>query len=86
MQGSENYCNFVSLIIETMRTTIILTFLVVFVAFILLSVRVLLKKNGHFSSEHISENKKMREKGIGCATSQDRQAQRKQKALDVNQL
>ncbi len=45
-------------------------------AFVLLSVRVILKKNGRFSSQHISENKRMREKGIHCATSQDREAQR----------
>lgn len=46
-------------------------------AMLLLSVRVLLKKNGKFSSQHISENKRMRQDGIHCATSQDRQARRK---------
>ena len=54
---------------------------------ILLAVRVILKKNGKFSSEHISENKRMREDGIHCATSQDREARKKaKKKLDVNQL
>ncbi len=45
-------------------------------AFVLLCVRILLKKNGRFSSQHISENKRMRERGIHCATSQDREARR----------
>ena len=46
---------------------------------ILLAVRVILKKNGKFSSEHISKNKRMREDGIHCATSQDREARKKAK-------
>lgn len=44
------------------------------VAFALLSIRIILKKNGSFSSQHISENKVMRRRGIHCATSQDREA------------
>lgn len=46
-------------------------------AMLLLSVRIILKKNGKFSSQHISENKRMRQDGIHCATSQDREARRK---------
>lgn len=42
-------------------------------AFVLLCVRIILKKNGRFSSQHISENKRMRDRGIHCATSQDRE-------------
>ena len=57
------------------------------VGFILLCVRVILKKDGKFSSEHISENKRMRKDGIHCATSQDREARRNaKKKLDTNQL
>ncbi|MBR1787516.1 MAG: hypothetical protein IJ756_10215 [Paludibacteraceae bacterium] len=58
-----------------MFLNIIIVILIVLIAVILLSVRILLVKNGSFHSEHISANKKMRENGIGCATSQDRQAQ-----------
>lgn len=47
------------------------------VAMLLLSVRVLIKKNGRFSSQHISENKRMKQDGIHCATSQDREARRR---------
>lgn len=56
-------------------------------AMVLLCIRVLLKKNGKFSSQHIAENKKMRERGIHCATSQDREARRAaQSKIDVNAL
>jgi hypothetical protein len=44
---------------------------------LLLSIRVVLKKNGRFSSQHISESKAMRQQGIHCATAQDREARKK---------
>jgi hypothetical protein len=54
---------------------------------LLLSVRVILKKNGKFSSQHISENKRMRQDGIHCANSQDREARRKNtNKIDVQNL
>jgi hypothetical protein len=50
-------------------------------------VRIILKKDGKFSSQHISENKRMREDGIHCATSQDRAARRnKTTKIDVHQM
>ena len=53
------------------------------IAVLLLSVGVLLRKDGQFRSEHISNNARMREDGIHCATSQDRAARKKQK-LKIN--
>ena len=56
-------------------------------AMVLLCVRIILKKDGKFSSQHISENKRMREDGIHCATSQDREARRnKTTKIDVRQM
>ncbi len=56
-------------------------------AFALLSIRIILKKDGTFSSQHISENKLMRKRGIHCATSQDREAQRAQeKKIHIKNL
>jgi len=56
-------------------------------SFILLSVRIILKKNGRFRSMHISDSKAMRERGIGCVQSQDRQArQDKRTKIDVKNL
>ncbi len=56
-------------------------------AVLLLSVRIIFKRGGRFSSQHISESKAMRERGITCATSQDR-LQRKAagRRLDVKNL
>lgn len=66
---------------------IIITIACIAIAVILLCIRVMIKKNGTFSSEHISENKRMKQDGIHCATSQDREARRKNKhQLDVNEL
>lgn len=54
------------------------TFVVVLVAILLLGIRVFFSKNGKFPNTHIGNSKAMRDKGIGCATSQDREAQHKQ--------
>lgn len=70
-----------------MNITIILTIGVLVVAFLLLAVRILLKKNGRFSSEHIGENRRMRQDGISCAAAQDRKAQQASpRKIDVKQL
>ena len=66
---------------------IIIVISVLIVAFLLLSIRVILKKNGRFSSQHISENRRMREDGIHCATSQDREARRKNtNKIDIHKI
>lgn len=57
---------------------------VVAVAVLLLCVKVLLKRNGSFSSQHIHDSKAMRERGIHCVIDQDREA-RKKSALAVNE-
>ena len=54
---------------------------------LLLCVRVVIRKNGKFSSQHISENKRMKQDGIHCATSQDRQARRKNtNKIDIKKI
>ena len=66
---------------------VLITIAAVAVAILLLCVRVLTKEDGKFSSEHISENKRMRQDGIHCATSQDREARRQaNKKLKVDEL
>lgn len=66
---------------------IIVVILIVAVAIILLCVRIIIKKDGKFSSQHISENKRMRQDSIHCATSQDREARRnKVNKIDVRQM
>mgnify|MGYP006903489034 CR=1 FL=1 len=43
-------------------------------AFVLLSVKVLLKKGGKFSSQHVHDNPGLRKQGIHCVLDQDREA------------
>jgi len=63
------------------------TLVAVAAAVVLLSVRVLLRKGGRFSSQHVSQNRLMKSRGIGCAVSQDREERRKAGAkIDVKQL
>jgi len=70
----------------TIKSILIITGLLI-AAFVLLSVRVIFKKNGRFRSMHISDSKAMRERGIGCVQSQDRNARRQNpNKIDVNSL
>lgn len=56
-------------------------------AFLLLSVCLIFKKGGRFHSMHISDSRAMRERGIGCVQSQDRNARKSNPhKLQVNQL
>lgn len=67
--------------------TMLLIMALVGLAVILLSIRVIVKKNGRFSSQHISQNKRMRERGIHCAVTQDREAKKSAaKKLNVKEM
>ena len=59
------------------KMKLILVIGIVALSLLLLSIRVVLKKNGLFSSQHISERKVMQQQGIHCATAQDREARKK---------
>ena len=59
-----------------MLKTILITLLIVAISMVFLSVKVILKKNGRFPNTHVSGNKAMRERGIGCMQSQDREARK----------
>ncbi|MBQ8833050.1 MAG: hypothetical protein IJ000_06115 [Paludibacteraceae bacterium] len=58
---------------------ILLAILAIGIAILLLSLGVILRKDHKFRSEHISQNQRMRQDGIHCATSQDREARKKEK-------
>jgi hypothetical protein len=47
----------------------------------LLSVQILLKKNGQFVKTHVSQSKEMRKRGIGCVQSQDFAARHRQRPV-----
>ena len=66
---------------------ILLAIGVVMAAMLLLCVGVILRKDHSFRSQHIHENKKMKEDKIHCAISEDKLEQRKKnKQIDVNNL
>lgn len=60
-----------------MLNTILISLLIVAVCFALLGIRMLLQKGGLFPNGHVSGNKALRDKGINCVQSQDREAQQK---------
>jgi len=57
-----------------MWVTLLAAVVLLALAFSALGIRILLKKNGFFPQTKIGHNKKMREKGIECAFSQDYKA------------
>ena len=59
-----------------MWKTFLTVALLLLAAVALLSVNILLKKNGKFPNIHVGNNPAMRKRGIGCVESQDRQAQK----------
>ena len=52
----------------------LLSLALVAVAFALLSVKVIIKKGGKFSSQHVHDNPGLRKQGIHCVLDQDREA------------
>lgn len=62
-----------------MLDTILITLLIVAICIVLLGIKVFFVKGGKFPNGHVSGNKAMREKGIGCAQSQDREARKKRR-------
>lgn len=57
-----------------MIETIIITVLIVAICLALLAINIIFKKNGRFPNTHVSGSKAMRQRGIGCVQSQDREA------------
>ena len=59
-----------------MWKTFLTVILFLLAAVALLSVSILLKKNGKFPNIHVGSNPAMRKHGVGCVESQDKQAQK----------
>lgn len=68
-----------------MLDTLLITLLIVAICVALLGVKVFFVKGGKFPNGHVSGNKAMRERGIGCIQSQDREARRKPR-FSINEL
>lgn len=55
---------------------------IVFIAILLMSVRVFFTKEGKFPSLHIGDSKPLQERGIHCATSQDAEMSRRESPVE----
>lgn len=64
-----------------MIETLLLSVLIIAIATALLLVKVIVRKNGRFTSQHIHDSKAMRERGIHCVLEQDREARKNGKAF-----
>ncbi|MBR2318610.1 MAG: hypothetical protein IKA52_02940 [Bacteroidaceae bacterium] len=67
-----------------MFKTLLFTLLIIAISVALLSITIIIKKNGRFPNIHIGGNKNMRKRGIKCAQSQDRDA-RKENPMAVKE-
>lgn len=57
--------------LKTFITLFIICVVLLGIAVLFLSVRLLLKKNGRFVKMHVSQSKAMRDRGVTCVQSQD---------------
>lgn len=55
----------------------LITVLIVAICILLLGFKLFFVKGGKFPNGHVSGNKYLRKKGVTCAQSQDREAQRR---------
>jgi hypothetical protein len=65
-----------------MIQTLLISGALLAVGMVLLLVKVLGRKDGTFSSQHIHDSKAMKERGIHCVMDQDREM-RNQKRLEI---
>lgn len=63
-----------------MVETLLLSVLIIAICVALLCVKIILRKNGQFSSQHIHDNPGLRKKGIHCIIDQDKEARQAGKA------
>ncbi len=54
--------------------------LIIAISVALLSVKLIFRKNGKFSSQHVHDNPGLRKQGIHCVADQDREARQAGKA------
>ena len=59
-----------------MFRTLLFTLLIIAICVALLAIKVIIKKNGRFPNTHVGGSKAMRQRGIKCVQSQDRDARR----------
>ena len=60
-----------------MIETLLITTLIIAIGMAFLLVKVLFKRNGEFSSQHIHDSQAMKDRGIHCVMDQDRELRTK---------
>lgn len=65
---------------DSIGIVLILSFILILLSVLLLGINVFFSKKRKFPNTHVSGNKALRDKGIHCATTQDRE-ERKKKGL-----
>ncbi len=60
-----------------MMKLLLLSTLIIAIGMLFFCVKLLFRKNGSFTSQHIHDSKAMRERGIHCVMDQDREMRRK---------
>ncbi|MBQ7471969.1 MAG: hypothetical protein IJS97_06045 [Prevotella sp.] len=63
-----------------MVETLLISVLIIAIGMALLCVKLLFKKNGRFTSQHIHDSQAMKDRGIHCVIDQDREAREKGRA------
>ena len=60
-----------------MTEILLLTTLIIAIGMAFLCVKLIFRKNGSFSSQHIHDSEAMKERGIHCVIDQDREMRRR---------
>lgn len=60
-----------------MTEILLSTTLIIAISMAFLCVKLIFRKNGSFTSQHIHDSEAMRERGIHCVVDQDREMRRK---------
>ena len=55
---------------------IVISTLIIAISVVFLCIKLVFRKDGRFSSQHIHDSKAMRERGIHCVMDQDREMRR----------
>ncbi len=69
-----------------MLYTVIISSILLLAAVLLLGIRVFFVKDGKFPNIHIGNINALKEKGVSCATTQDRNARKNTKRMDTTRL
>ena len=69
-----------------MLEAFIISAVLLFVGVLLLGIRIFFVKGGEFPNIHIGGNQALKSKAVHCATTQDREAQKKVKPLNNNDM